>query len=150
MKSWSKDFLVHTNILTMIAIRLFYNCEKVFIVMNIWIIGNKTLGMKHEWNITWKRRFLMQIMCVQKDFVRFWNKKIRRISWFVFSKQYIVVSWCFWNLRNMCLKIYELDPAKFLSPPPELSLQVTLKKKTKRKSRYFIWYWYVINGRERY
>ena len=128
MKSWSKDFLVHTNILTMIAIRLFYNWEKVFIVMNIWIIGNKTLGMKHEWNITWKRRFLMQIMCVQKDFVRFWNKKIRRISWFVFSKQYIVVSWCFWNLRNMCLKIYELDPAKFLSPPPELSLQVTLKK----------------------
>ena len=128
MKSWSKDFLVHTNILTMIAIRLFYNCEKVFIVMNIWIIGNKTLGMKHEWNITWKKRFLMQIMCVQKDFVRFWNKKIRRISWFVFSRQYIVVSWCFWNLRNMCLKIYELDPAKFLSPPPELSLQVTLKK----------------------
>ena len=128
MKSWSKDFLVHTNILTMIAIRLFYNWEKVFIVMNIWIIGNKTLGMKHEWNITWKRRFLMQIMCVQKDFVRFWNKKIRRISWFVFSKRYIVVSWCFWNLRNMCLKIYELDPAKFLSPPPELSLQVTLKK----------------------
>ena len=128
MKSWSKNFLVHTNILTMIAISLFYNCEKVFIVINICIIGSKTLGIKHEWNITWKRRFLMQIMCVQKDFVRFWNKKIKRISWFVFSKQYIVVSWCFWNLRNMCLKIYELDPAKFLSPPPELSLQVTLKK----------------------
>ena len=31
------------------------------------------------------------------------------------------------NIRNMCLKIYKLDPAKFLSTP-ELAWQATLKK----------------------
>ena len=31
------------------------------------------------------------------------------------------------NLRNMCLKIYELDPAKFLSAPG-LAWQAVLKK----------------------
>ena len=33
----------------------------------------------------------------------------------------------FENFRNMCLKIYELDPAKFLSAP-RLAWQVALKK----------------------
>ena len=33
----------------------------------------------------------------------------------------------FENFRNMCLKIYELDPAKCLSPPG-LAWQVALKK----------------------
>ena len=33
----------------------------------------------------------------------------------------------FENFRNMCLKIYELDPAKFLSVP-ELAWQEALKK----------------------
>ena len=33
----------------------------------------------------------------------------------------------FENFRNMCIKIYELDPAKFLSAP-ELRWQVALRK----------------------
>ena len=33
----------------------------------------------------------------------------------------------FENFRNMCLEIYELEPAKFLSAP-ELTWQATLKK----------------------
>ena len=33
----------------------------------------------------------------------------------------------FQNFRNMCLKIYELDPAKFLSPSG-LAWQAALKK----------------------
>ena len=33
----------------------------------------------------------------------------------------------FENLRNLCSKIYELDPAKFLSAP-ELAWQAALKK----------------------
>ena len=33
----------------------------------------------------------------------------------------------FQNFRNMCLKIYELDPAKFL-PPSGLAWQAALKK----------------------
>ena len=28
---------------------------------------------------------------------RYCNKKIRRILWFVCSKRYIIVSWCFWE-----------------------------------------------------
>ena len=30
---------------------------------------------------------------------RVWNKKkIRRISWLVYSKWYIIVSWCIWGI----------------------------------------------------
>ena len=45
----------------------------------------------------------------------------------------------------MCLKIYELDPAKFLSAPG-LAWPAALKR-TKVK---LAWYQYVINGRKRY
>ena len=38
----------------------------------------------------------------------------------------------FENFRNTCLKIYQLDPAKFLSAPG-LAWQASLKKKTKVK-----------------
>ena len=54
----------------------------------------------------------------------------------------------FENFRNMCLKIYEFDPARFLTAPG-LSWQTTLKKK-QSKIRSFKWYWYVINGSKRY
>ena len=43
----------------------------------------------------------------------------------------------------MCLKIYELDPAKFLSAPG-LAWPAALKR-TKVK---LVWYQYVINGRK--
>ena len=39
----------------------------------------------------------------------------------------ILLANVFENFRNMCLEIYELDPAKFLSAPG-LAWQVTLKK----------------------
>ena len=44
MKTQACDFLIDTNLLTMISIRLFYYCKKVFIHMNTWMIGkfNKT------------------------------------------------------------------------------------------------------------
>ena len=38
----------------------------------------------------------------------------------------------FENFRNMCLKIYELDPAKFLSAPG-LALQAASKESKKKK-----------------
>ena len=59
----------------------------------------------------------MQIMRTQKGFVKFWNKKFR-MSWFVCSKWYIIVS--------RCLEVYKLDPAKFLSVPG-LAWQTVLK-----------------------
>ena len=39
METSRKDFLIHTNFLTMISISLLYCCKKVFTLMNLWVIG---------------------------------------------------------------------------------------------------------------
>ena len=39
----------------------------------------------------------------------------------------LLLAGAFENFRNICLKIYELDPAKFLSAPG-LAWQATFKK----------------------
>ena len=49
----------------------------------------------------------------------------------------------FQNFRNMCLEIYDIDPAKFLSSP-ELAWQAPLKKTKIKLERD------VINGRKKY
>ena len=41
--------------------------------------------------------------------------------------QTLLLADVFENVRNLCLKIYELDPAKFLSPPG-LAWQTDSKK----------------------
>ena len=33
-----------------------------------------------------------------KDFQRFWNKNFRKIASFVCSRQYVIASWCIWEL----------------------------------------------------
>ena len=50
----------------------------------------------------------------------------------------------FENFRKMCLKIYELDPVKFVSAPG-LAWQAALKKTEEKKKRIISWSWYVIN-----
>ena len=50
------------------------------------------------------------------------NKKFRRTSWHT-----LLLSDVFENFRNMCLEIYELDPARFLTAPG-LAWPVSLKK----------------------
>ena len=52
----------------------------------------------------------------------------------------------FEKFRNMCLKIYELDPAKFLSAPG-LAWQAALKKTTTKLDLFTDIN--VINGRKR-
>ena len=70
----------------------------------------------------------MQITDMEKEFVKFWNKKFRQISWFGSSKWYILfLADVFENFRKICLKIYQIDPAKFLSAP-ELAWQAALIK----------------------
>ena len=51
------------------------------------------------------------------------------ISWSVCSKQYItlLLADVFNNFQNVCLEIYRLDPAPFLSAPG-LALQAAVKK----------------------
>ena len=51
------------------------------------------------------------------------------------------------NFQNMCLKICELDPSKFLSPPG-FSMESSFKKDNS-KIRSFNWYPYVINGKKK-
>ena len=54
----------------------------------------------------------MQITHTQKEFVKIRNKRFRRISWFVGS---LSLPDEIESFRYMCLKIYEIDAAKFLS-----------------------------------
>ena len=50
------------------------------------------------------------------------------------------------NFRNMCLEIYELDPAKFFSATG-LAWQAALRK-TKVKLDLLTYIWYVIDGKK--
>ena len=73
----------------------------------------------------------MQITCMQrrvsKDFeTRNPNKKFR-ISWFVCSKQYTVVSGCIWKCSKYVSWNIGFDPGYFLSATG-LAWEVTLKK----------------------
>ena len=65
---------------------------------------------------------------VSKDFER---KNLVEYHDFYVQINTLLLSDVFENFRKMCLKIYELDPAKFLSPPG-LAWQAALKK-TKAK-----------------
>ena len=70
----------------------------------------------------------MKICACKKSLLRFRNKKFRGLSWFLCSKQHIIVRWYTFEIfQNICLKIYEPDPALFLSAPG-LERQAALKK----------------------
>ena len=58
----------------------------------------------------------MQIKCIQKEFVKIFNKKklVEYHDLFVQSDALLLAD-VSENLRNMCLKIYEFDHAKFQS-----------------------------------
>ena len=43
--------------------------------------------------------------------------KICKISWFYVQSDMLLLADVFENFRNMCLEIYELNAAKFLSAP---------------------------------
>ena len=66
-------------------------------------------------------------LCPHKKILqRFWNKKFRRISWFLCSSDTLLLANVFENFRNMCLKINKLNPAKNFSGS-ELAWQAALK-----------------------
>ena len=120
-QKFDEKLLMDTNFLTMIKISLFYCWENVWL---LWIYGWLE---KNQLNIiTCKRRFLQSFrygryywcrLCArQKSLKRSWNKSFKRISWFVCSKRYIIVSWCIWELSKY-VELYELDPAHFHSAP---------------------------------
>ena len=58
----------------------------------------------------------MQITCEQKEFVKIfkWKNVGVHHDLYVQSNTLLLADVC-GNFRNICLKIYELEPAKFLS-----------------------------------
>ena len=101
-KSQRKDFLIHTNFLTATTRSLFHCCEKVLILMNIWMIGKYSI--KHHY-LKKKRRFLWsfqhgrcygcRLRACKKSFE---IKYLGEYYDFVCSKWYFIVSWCIWKL----------------------------------------------------
>ena len=98
----------------MITISLFYYYEKVFILTNIWMIGKPEkadfyshLNMEDitDANYTHAKRF-------RKEFE---IKKLGEYHNLYVQSDTLLLADVLENFRNMCLKIYELDPVKFLS-----------------------------------
>ena len=87
------------------SVKYHYLKKKIFTVMLIWMI------------------LLMQITRAQKRFVKILKKNIGGFHHLI---PLLLVD-AFENFRNICLEIYELDPAKFLSSPG-LAWQGALKK----------------------
>ena len=95
---------MHTNFITMTAISLFYCCEKVLALMNVWI----TRIQKKYW----------------KDF------EIENLGEYLLlyvQSGILLLADVFEIFRNTCLRIYEFDPAHFFTAPG-LAWQVALKE----------------------
>ena len=52
MKNQSKDFFIHTNFLATTIISLFCCCEKVLILVNIGMIGKKSMKPEKFFTVT--------------------------------------------------------------------------------------------------
>ena len=48
---------------------------------------------------------------------KFWNKQIGQYHDLYLQSNILLLADVFENFRNLCLKIYEFDPSKFLSAP---------------------------------
>ena len=104
MKTWKTDLLTHKKILTMISIALFCCFEKVFTHINVDDWKKIT-----ETSLPEKEDFYSQLNMEDttdegythaKSLQKNWNKKFIGISSSVCAKQYIIVSWCIWQLSK--------------------------------------------------
>ena len=59
----------------------------------------------------------MQIMHTRKEFQNFEIKNLGECHDFYVQSDTLLLADVFENFRNMCVKTYKLDPAKFLSAP---------------------------------
>ena len=60
----------------------------------------------------------MQILRMQKEFVKILKQKNQEnITICIFKAIHLLLVDVFENFRDMCLEMYELDPANFLSVP---------------------------------
>ena len=69
----------------------------------------------------------MQITLTQKEFVKILKENVGEYCDLYVQSDTLLLADVFENFRNMCLKIYALDPAKFLSAPG-LAWEAALEK----------------------
>ena len=119
--------------------KFFYFCEKVFILMNIWMIGNNS--MKHYYlkkslklyshlnyshlnseDVTDADYTHAQRVCKDLEI-----KKTGEYHELYVQSDTLLLANVFESFRNMRLEMYELDPARFLSTPG-LEWQTALKR----------------------
>ena len=115
----------------MITIGLLYYCEKVFILTNLWIFAKNlktSLPEKDSYSHINMKDITDADYAHAKRVCK--NFEIKNLGgyhdWYLQSNTLLLAD-VFENCRNMCLEIYELDPAKFLSAPG-LAWQAALKK----------------------
>ena len=110
-------FLIYTNFLTMITTSLFDCCKKVFIFMSIWMIRKSS--MKYHYLKKKIFTILLQISTgtdsahakgICKDFE---IKNLGEYHDLYVQSDTLLLADVFENFINICLKIYDLDPAKF-------------------------------------
>ena len=139
-------FFNTTDSLIMNTITLFYCYKNVFILINIWIIGKKS--MKHHY---FKQRILQSLkfglyyihrLCARKkSLYRFWNKKI-----LLGSKQHIIVSWYIWEL-SIYISWNIWASSCYFSLHTRISMASRFKQ-DESKITFFHWYWNVLIGRK--
>ena len=59
----------------------------------------------------------MQIKHIQKEFEKIWNKILGEYHDLYVQSNTLLLADVFENFQSMCLEIYELDSAHYLSPP---------------------------------
>ena len=60
---------------------------------------------------------LMQIKHIQKEFEKIWNKILGEYHDLYVQSNTLLLADVFENFQSMCLEIYELNSAHYLSPP---------------------------------
>ena len=105
----------------MITISLFYFCEKMFIFMNILIkkFIKTSLPEKGDFysHVNMKDITDADSAHAKGVFKHFEIKNLGEYHDLCVQSNTLFLAGVFENFRNMCLQIYELDPAKFFSAP---------------------------------
>ena len=115
----------------MITIGLLYYCEKVFILTNLWIFAKNlktSLSEKDSYShINMKDITDADYAHAKRVCKNFEIKNLGGYHDLYLQSNTLLLVDVFENCRNMCLEIYKLDPAKFLSAPG-LAWQAAFKK----------------------
>ena len=116
------NFLIHTIFPSMISIRLFYYCGKVFNLINIWMIRKRLMKIYY---LKKKIYFYSQLnmeditetdyMHARKVCKDFKIKNIGEYYDLYVQSDTLLLAHVFGKFRNMCLVIHEFDLARFLT-----------------------------------